>query len=538
MYENEMIEYLDGFSKRMELTACIASIIKRKNTNRELENLFADYEMDNIIFSVLIHIMERTLTEDKECTLDDIEAFISKILIVYKRVLNGNLLRELTRYIVKDILQNKGESFSYNVMDYSDNQMKVQNVRLITDQINENNEIIYLLTSQGYNMLFRTKEVDDKLGFQIEEIRLKMLISKKNYSEAASQSKNLIQMIIGKQNEIRLFERRMLNDLNQISGEEYENIILSINSMLEDEYSVMEEIEKTVDLAQKHLTEEINLTNKTDSEIISAQENIAEIKNNIDTILKYQRLLLTNSKKLGDLYSEVLRNAISSHRIRCFDMEDKILKPLEKLNTLQANEISEISAKLLGPLFIPSFPTLLNIGLFYEPQSKQNEELSSQNIIDEELQSDDYIKQRIEKRNKTHTKCIKLLLKLLSDKPSGFTLDEFFEYSKDNCNIDALTDEKLFFLVNLKLYEIGLIDIELWKRESNVPDNCQGEFDLSYSLGMIRNENEEMYGIKKIIIDKIPEKIELKWISKDYGEHLLKCEHCVEMHNLKFYAEV
>lgn len=45
-----MIPYLDGFPKRMELVACIASVLCRKNRNREIENWFDENELDNIIF--------------------------------------------------------------------------------------------------------------------------------------------------------------------------------------------------------------------------------------------------------------------------------------------------------------------------------------------------------------------------------------------------------------------------------------------------------------------------------------------------------
>ena len=101
-----MIPYLDGFSKRMELVACIASVINRRHT-REIEAWFEGSELDNILFSVLIHIMERTLTYESKCTLDDIETFLAEILPLYQRWLTPDQLRELTRYIIKDVLQKR-----------------------------------------------------------------------------------------------------------------------------------------------------------------------------------------------------------------------------------------------------------------------------------------------------------------------------------------------------------------------------------------------------------------------------------------------
>ena len=170
-----MIPYLDGFSKRMELVACMASVMHRRHT-REIEAWFEGSELDNILFSVLIHIMERTLTDESKCTLDDIETFLAEILPLYQRWLTPDQLRELTRYIIKDVLQNKGEPFTFGVMDYADGKMKTQSVRLIKDLVDEESEICYVLEKQGFDMLFRSKEVDDELGFQMEEIRLDKLI--------------------------------------------------------------------------------------------------------------------------------------------------------------------------------------------------------------------------------------------------------------------------------------------------------------------------------------------------------------------------
>ena len=105
-----MISYLADFASRMEHISEIASVICRRNRNLAIEASFGDNELDNIIFAVLVHIMERSLTTNVRCTLEDIEDFLAELFKDYNREINESELRELTRYIVKDILQNKGES--------------------------------------------------------------------------------------------------------------------------------------------------------------------------------------------------------------------------------------------------------------------------------------------------------------------------------------------------------------------------------------------------------------------------------------------
>ncbi|MEL7567450.1 MAG: hypothetical protein AAGU27_21585, partial [Dehalobacterium sp.] len=116
--EIEGIEFLEGFEKRMQVVAAIDSIVNRLNRNMELEKMFLPGQLDNMIFSVLVFIMERTLAEDEECTMESIAGFIAEILPHYGLDFSGDTVRRLADYIIKDILQNGGEVRYYPVMHY------------------------------------------------------------------------------------------------------------------------------------------------------------------------------------------------------------------------------------------------------------------------------------------------------------------------------------------------------------------------------------------------------------------------------------
>ena len=206
-----MISYLDNFASRMEHISEIASVLCRRNRNLAIEASFGDNELDNIIFAVPVHIIERSLTTSVRCTLEDIEDFLADFFKDYNREISESELRELTRYIVKDILQNKGESFKFKIMDHSDFTIKSYSVRLIRDIEDDDGVIYYVLEKQGFDMLFRTKEVDD-LGFQLEEIRLQKLIERGNFSDASAQSKLLDDSIKVLSSQLQQIE----NDKNHI----------------------------------------------------------------------------------------------------------------------------------------------------------------------------------------------------------------------------------------------------------------------------------------------------------------------------------
>ena len=59
--ELQELEFLDGFEQRMRIVAAIDSVVNRGNRNMEIEKLFEVGQLDNIIFSVLVFIMEGLL---------------------------------------------------------------------------------------------------------------------------------------------------------------------------------------------------------------------------------------------------------------------------------------------------------------------------------------------------------------------------------------------------------------------------------------------------------------------------------------------
>ena len=137
-----MFEFLDRFEKRMEFVAAVDSVVNRLNKNNEIEQQFGPQEIDNLLFSVLVYIMERTLSEDHDCTLESISGFLGEILPSYGKHFSAAETDALARYLVKDILQNKGVKRTYKAMDYSAG-FRELNARLIADGVNDHNQIVH-----------------------------------------------------------------------------------------------------------------------------------------------------------------------------------------------------------------------------------------------------------------------------------------------------------------------------------------------------------------------------------------------------------
>lgn len=525
-----MQEYLEGFEKRMEFVAIVDSIVNRKNKNTDIENKFEGNVLDNLFFTLLVYIMEQTLNENEACTLDNITAFLEELLPEYGIDFSHSDVRKLTEYMVKDILQNKGESKTYKVMDYNTG-IKEMRVRLIQDRIVENNRIIYLLTDQGYDFLFRTKEIDKELDFRFEQLKLKELLKRKNYKHAVNQSYQLISMLRQKKSEIENFVYRIKRDINDIDKSEYEKLLNETYTLIDEEYETMNDIKKSVEQDELRIQKEIDERGYLDDTMKNALSSLALIKNNIVVVLSEQRNLIQKRFSLNEIYSETIKDSFYTTIVKRYDFEKEILEPLKNMDCANLYCIKS----LLDPLMLPKVGKHTNLSVYYAPQGKLRE--NKDEDYREEMDDVEELnwQQEIEKNNALNLQVVRWLLEYTHNAPSGFTFSEFFEQIKSKCDdISHYTENKRIFLIILKLYQLGVVDFELWqKAKERGIDEANGEFDLSWSLYQLESENPDFYGLKGLEFEKTEDIIHLSYEESLCGEKMLST---IEMNDIKISA--
>lgn len=522
-----MIEILEGFSQRMEFIAIVDSITNRRNTTEKIESLFSENKMENLILSALVYIMETTLTEEEECTIENITIFIKSIISQYTNKTVD--VKELTRYIIKDILQNKGQNRYYEIVNYTNNSTNKLPIRLIADKLNDEEKVVYELTKQGYNFLFRTKEVDDELGFKIEEVKLKMLIHKKNYKKAVSTSRELIRMLKNKKIELNQFEDSLRNNINNITGEMYDNLVNKMYKLLEEEYEEMEQIGTLINESLDRIKQEEKMVENLDEKTKNAKREIYNISKNIRTALNMQIELLTQCKKTKKLYMETLKETMEYSMVKTYNFKEEILEKLEKS---KFENIIDIYAKLLRPIFMPKLEKSLNINTIYDKQTKIDKEEEEEYSVKEDILAErQAIEERIKRRNETHIAVIRTLLEFAIENKEGFDFKQYFNSIENETLKNNMVEEKLIFMQMLKLYDLKEIDIEEWKKEEkqNILES-NGEFDLSYCLRNISYDKPDFYGINKLTIEKIDENIEFEIEKQETVEK-------IEMTNFRFQIQ-
>lgn len=519
-----MLEYLKGFEKRMEFFAIVESIAKRRNKTDKIENLFEENQLDNIIVSVLVYIMEITLTEEQECTMESIIQFVRSILPYYNKKVSIQDAEEITRYIIKDILQNKGSKRNYQVMDYEEGYKGIP-VRLIADKINENHKIIFELTKQGYDFLFRTKEVEDELGFEIEEIKLKMLIKKKNYQGAINQSREIIRRLRNRKIEFSQFEDKLKSNINDISATEYEELVNKTNTLIQEEYEEMKKIDDLLTRSKEHLEQEEEKHAELDENIKKAKREVYTISQNVKLALRYQRQLLTQGQNLKKLYLQILEDTMSFSQKKRYNFEEQVLKPLEKMEIRNSKQVYEIYEKLVNPLFLVGACKQLNLNLLYDSQSKIKEQEEEFLRQEEEYEDNQRQKEEIQKRNQIHVEIIEKLFDFMEEREE-FAFSEWFEQVEEETK-EAYTEGKRVFLVLLKLFEIETVSIAEFQREEAVNETCNGEFDLSYCLYQILNKKGRHFNIDGFKVEKTNQMIKFYLKKEDSQEE-------IEIDDMKF----
>lgn len=501
------LEFLEGFEKRMQIVAAVDSIVNRGNRKMDLERLFEPGQLDNIIFSVLVFIMEKTLTEDEECTMDTIAAFVAGIVPAYGLGFSRETTRKITEYIIKDILQNGGEARYYPVMKYGQGMVPAR-VRLIDDKLRESDRgyvTTYQLTDQGYDLLFRTKEVEQEISFTIEELKLRELIRRKNYKKAIGQSGNLVQMIRQKKNDIRQFMQKIRENIYDVDIREFERLVGSTYTLLEEEYGIMNEIREMIVLSGERLKEEESSRGTLDDEMKRARSEIAVIRRNINTTIEEQKELILERHDLSRIYRETIADSFSLSLAKNYDFEREILVRLEKCH----ERVIPSLWKLLNPLFRPNPDRKLNLLSLFERQARlRQEEEAAEGVAVEELAEDTELL-RIKRINEANTEFIRSILEFAAGRGAGCRFGELFTYLKGRGDIfDLLVADELIFRSMLKLYDLNVIDIKAWQaRHDEVAANATGELDVGYCLYCIESDRPDLYGVVKIEIKKPDEQI-------------------------------
>ena len=186
------------------------------------------YEQDNLIFAVLIYIMEQSLKEEI-CTIDHIGYFIDEINSVYlKKEITYEESKELAEFIVNTILCDEGNAMYFNAYNFKEGQYNPINISFIKNKmeyVDGVRRVSYSLTDDGYSLMLSTLEIEENLKMTIHEIVFKMHLQKASYDKAVDDIKNIFNILRIRVQNMEEAIRKIRENPLSYSTEDYKKIM-------------------------------------------------------------------------------------------------------------------------------------------------------------------------------------------------------------------------------------------------------------------------------------------------------------------------
>lgn len=520
-----VFEYLNNFNIRMKKVGYYSLLLRSSFMKNNWQKYgFEIYEeQENLIFTVLLYIMEQSLKEEI-CTLDDITDFIDEINdLYYKKNLTYEAEKDLAEFIVNSIICNEGNVRYYKGFDYEKGKYEEINVNyLITKIIDVDGvrRVTYSLTEDGYNMLLGTLEIEENLRISIHEMIFKLHLDKAEYSKAVDDIKNIFNMFKMRVQKMEEDIQRIKENPLSYSNSDYEKITKgNLNLMKESKEKYKLHRQVVEDRIQEFLDKEINLSELTKEEEKNLN-SLKSIKKYLNRTIDEDQRILKKHFELKEIYAKELEDIAKMSIIKRFSLNnelyEKVLEDINKINNIEL---------FLRPLFKNDIHKMYNLNKAFQYQNpiRKNKEENNLEILEfsEEDIEREREKKQLEKLEK-YKNVIKIILENVNVS-SKLYLSELNELIIEDEYIKSklIPTVEIFREVIIEFLKVREIDIKaILEERKNNTEIGELDFQLNKAIIEVMESNKEFSNIKKIIISKALDKEDLviKNVINELGE--------------------
>lgn len=525
-------EFLKQFPRRMKHVGMYGILLKNssaKDTWKKYGFMKLDEQL-NIIFALMLYIMEQSLKEER-CTIDDIGAYLDYINSTYfYKNLSYEDCKQLGDFIINIILSNEGKAMYFDGYDFEQRAYKIMNISYVANEIIYTDSDIkrtsYKLTDDGYNLLLSTLEIENNMKLTIHEMIFKMHLERQSYDKAVDEIKNvfnLLRMQLQKIQEAMLRVRR--NALNY-SVSDYEVLLNENMDTIDTTKQKFINYRETVKKRVEELEEQNINVRKLSKEEEENLENLKIIESYLNRGIDEHQKILNSHFDLKILYEHELEMLAQMSLIQRFPLRTEVYdKVLSDASALENMDI------FLRPLFHQEPSKIYNLNKSMELQrpirKKKTEETEEVIEFGEEEWQEEMLERQRLKLQKYEKSLAFIIDKALDSDKGNISL---LELSKSEENLsDLIPNVDIFKEIMVELIKSRNINInDLRKEKSEYITEQTYDFQLNEMLLKLSNENEKRRAIIDISIVRLEDAkpVEFKDIIDEKGEYkTIKCSN-------------
>lgn len=507
--EKMQYEFLKKFPRRMKNVGLYAVIIQNSSQKLSWKQYgFTKFdEQINLLFEVLLYIMEQSLKEEK-CTMDDIATYIDTINVQYLRKdISYEQCHQLGDFIVNTVLSNEGRPMYFGGYDFEKNEYEEMHISYVANKIvyveNEVRRTSYYLTDDGYNLLLSTLEIEDNMKFNIHEIIFRLHLEKQSYDKAVNDIKNVFNLMRIQFQRVQEAMRQIRRNALSYSVDEYEEVLVGNLNTITDTKKKFQEYKTVIQERVKDLEEENINIRKLSKKEQQDLNNLRVIEEYLTRVLDEHQKILNSHFDLKILYTEELERLSQARLIQRFsmrrDLYDKVLKQADTLENMDM---------FLRPLFNRNPEKIYNLNKAFSYEKSVNAGMEKDTEEEVDFDEEAFCREKEEKLQKkllVYEKSLQYLLEKAS-----VTGEVSLGQLKDR--LDIYPEEKEIFIPNVDVFkEIMVelirnrtIDIATLKKERReyIQEQPDG-FQLNEMILKLVEEQPENNDITSIEVERL-----------------------------------
>lgn len=493
-------DFLKHFPRRMKNVGLYAVLVQnslQKATWKKYDFQKMD-EQFNLIFTVLLYIMEQSLKEEP-CTIDDIGAFLDTVNAQYfRKKMTYEDCRNLGDFIVNVILSNEGKGMNFDGFHFEQNVYQTMTISYIANRVVYSDQDVkrtsYYLTDDGYNLLLSTLEIENNMKLTIHEMIFQMHLEKQSYDKAADEIKNVFHLLRIQLQKIEEAMRKIRRNALNYSVRDYQEIL---NENLETISETKEKFRNYQELVKSRVQEleeaNINLRKLTDKE----QEKLCHLKvieQYLSRAMEEHQKILNSHFDLKFLYTKELEALSQMSLIQRFPLRSSLYdKILERPDALERLEY------FLRPLFYQEAEKSYNLKKAFQLQRplQKVQEAEPEERLDFDSGAWEQEQQQMRRQKLSrYQKSLSFLLERVAE-AGELSLMELSEQVKGtDRQQELIPNVEIFKEIMVELIRNKEIDIAaLEKEKSEYIQEPSKDFQLNVTLLQIVEESPRFQGI-------------------------------------------